>query len=130
MTVDSESVLHEVEDALSKGNYNAEIRPEVTVSEPAITVATLQEQYALRGSFVTTYRFRGTSSMDETSVLNCESRDINISKAVSLMRVIELKPGESFSYNRATGSRTEKKALRVGNKRAEVGHRSDTHEYE
>ena len=125
MAVDSESVLHEVEDALSKGDYNAEIRPEVTVSEPAITVATLQEQYALRGSFVTTYRFRGTSSMDETSVLNCESRDINISKAVSLMRVIELKPGESFSYNRATGSRTEKNGWALANAIYQGSHRPE-----
>ena len=125
MAVDSESVLREVEDALAKGNYTAEIRPEVTVSEPAVTVATLQQQYALRGSFTTTYRFRGTSSMDETSVLNCESRDVNISKAVGLMRVIELKPGESFSYNKATGSRTEKNGWALANAIYQGSHRPE-----
>ncbi|MBR0426040.1 MAG: VanW family protein [Clostridia bacterium] len=125
MAVDSQSVLEQVEEALTSGNFNAEIRPEVTISEPPVTVATLKEQYSLRGSFVTTYRFRGTSSMDETSVLNCESRDTNISKAVNLMRVIELNPGQTFSYNKATGSRTEKNGWALANAIYQGSHRPE-----
>ena len=125
MAVDSESVLQQVEEALQRGDFTAEIRPEVTISEPAVTVEMLQEQYALRGSYVTTYRFRGTSSMDETSVLNCESRDVNISKAVGLMNVIELKPGKTFSYNTKTGSRTEKNGWALANAIYQGSHRPE-----
>lgn len=125
MAVDSDSVLQQVEEAIARGDYHAQILPEVTVSEPAVTVETLKSQYALRGSFVTTYRFRGTSSMDETSVLNCESRDANISKAVGLMGVIELKPGETFSYNKATGSRTEKNGWALANAIYQGSHRPE-----
>lgn len=125
MAVDSESVLVQIEEAIAAGNYTAEIRPEVTISEPAVTEAMLREQYTRLSSFTTTYRFRGTSSMDESSVLNCESRDINISKAVDLMRVIELDPGKSFSYNNATGSRTEKNGWALANAIYQGSHRPE-----
>ena len=125
MAVDSANVLEQVQNALASGDFHAEIRPEVIISEPAVTVETLKQQYSLRGSFTTTYRFRGTSSMDETSVLNCESRDANISKAVNIMRVIELNPGQSFSYNKATGSRTEKNGWALANAIYQGSHRPE-----
>lgn len=125
MAVDSADVLAQVETALADGDFTAEIHPDVAISEPAITVETLKAQTALRGSFTTTYYFTGSSKLDEDVKLNRENRDINISKAVDLMKVITLEPGKQFSYNRKTGSRTEKNGWALANAIYQGSHRPE-----
>lgn len=125
MAVDSADVLRQVEEALASGNFSTEIRPEVTISEPAITVEMLKKQTTLLGECVTTYYFTGTSSTNEDIKLNRENRDINISKAVDLMKVIQLAPGKQFSYNKKTGSRTEKNGWALANAIYQGSHRPE-----
>ncbi len=125
MAVDFDDMLRQVEEVLNSGTYIAEITPNVTVSEPTITEADWRNRTTLLGSFTTNYRFRGTSSMDEESKLNCESRDINISKAVGIMNVIQLAPGKQFSYNKKTGSRTEKNGWALANAIYKSSHRPE-----
>lgn len=125
MAVDTDEVIRLVEEALAEGRFDAQILPNVTISEPAVTTDILKKRTTLLSSFTTTYRFRGTSGMDEASVLNCESRDTNISKAVDLMKVIQLAPGKTFSYNKATGSRTEKNGWALANAIYQGSHRPE-----
>lgn len=125
MAVDTDEVIRLVENALAEGRFDAQIQPNVIISEPAVTTAILKKRTTLLSSFTTTYRFRGTSGMDEASKLNCESRDINISKAVDLMKVIQLAPGKTFSYNKATGSRTEKNGWALANAIYQGSHRPE-----
>ena len=103
--IDSDSLERQVADALNAGTYTAELTPTVTVSEPEITVATLKSQYHLLGSYTTSYRFKGSSSTSAEVAENCMARDANISRAAEMMRVIELRPGKSWSFNKTTGDR-------------------------
>lgn len=125
MAVDTEDVVRQVEDALNAGIFSAEIRPEVTISAPPLTVADYKKKTTLLGSMVTTYYYTGTSSTDEDLKLNRENRDFNISKAVEKMNVIQLAPGKTFSYNNATGKRTEKNGWALANAIYKSSHRPE-----
>ena len=125
MAVDTDDVLRQVEDALNNGRYTAEIRPEVTISAPAVTAADWKQKTTKLSEFSTTYYFTGTSSTDEDLVLNRQNRDINISKAVGLMNVIRLEPGKTFSYNSTTGKRTEKNGWALANAIYKSSHRPE-----
>ena len=125
MAVDSASVLEQIENALAEGNYTAEIRPEVIISEPAITAEMLKKQTTLLGSCVTSYYFTGSSKVDEDVKLNRENRDKNISKAVDIMKSIALPAGKSFSYNRTTGTRSEKNGWALANAIYQGSHRPE-----
>ena len=125
MAVDTEDVLRQVEEALNTGRYTAEIRPEVTISAPAVTAADWKKKTTKLSEFSTTYYFTGTSSTDEDLLLNRQNRDINISKAVGLMNVIRLEPGKTFSYNNTTGKRTEKNGWALANAIYKSSHRPE-----
>lgn len=125
MAVDSDEVVRQVEQAIRSGSFTAEIRPTVTVSEPAITLDAVKKQTTLLGSWTTTYYFTGTSSLDEETKLNRQNRDINISKAVDLMKVIQLSPGKQFSYNKRTGTRSEKNGWALANAIYQGSHRPE-----
>ena len=107
--IDSEALERQIVEALERGEYTADLTPTVTVSEPEITVEKLQAQYHLLGSYTTNYRFKGSSSTSPDVAQNCQNRDINISKAIGMMQVVKLDPGKSFSFNKTTGERSEKK---------------------
>lgn len=113
--IDYDSVERGVEEALKAGNFTAALHPEVTVSEPDRTADDLRTEISLLGSYTTNYRFKGTSSMDAAAVENAMARDRNISKAISMMQYIELKPGKTFSFNDKTGERSEKKGWSLAN---------------
>jgi len=109
MQLDTAAVAGQIESALQSGTYQLSFAPDVTVSEPAVTVASLKKATTKLSSFHTLYYFTGTSSTDKDILAIREGRDANISKGVGIMNVITLKPGESFSFNKKTGDRTEKK---------------------
>ena len=73
-----------------------------------MTVEQLKAERQLLASYTTTYRFKGTTSMTEAETENCVARDGNISKAAAMMQCIELEPGHVWSFNEATGDRSEK----------------------
>ena len=115
MQLDTAAVTGQIENALQSGTYQLSFSPTVTVSEPAVTVASLKKATTKLSSFSTVYYFTGSSSTDKAVVENRQGRDINISKGVGLMNVITLKPGEAFSFNKKTGDRTEKKGWALAN---------------
>lgn len=120
-------ILDEMETAFRSGNMTPVITPEVTVSDPAVTVADLKKQTTLLSQYSTTYYFKGTGSTTAADLENRMARDANISKAAGLMNCIVLQPKESFSFNTATGKRdlergwTNAKAIYNGGYRPEPG---------
>lgn len=127
MQIDYHSVLSQIRTALDNGQNVVTITPEVTISEPAVTAADLKNRTTLLASYSTTYRFKKTSSMTLEETQNAEARDANISKAIAMMQCIELRSGEQFSFNNATGKRSaengwaEAKAVYQGSYRKETG---------
>ena len=113
--IDSDALERQIEEAILSGNYTADLTPAVTVSEPDVTVETLEAQYHLLGSYSTNYRFKGSSSTPADVAENCMARDTNISKAVGMMQITKLEPGKSFSFNKKTGERSEKKGWALAN---------------
>ena len=109
MQLDAVAVQNQIGNALQSGTYQLSFSPSVTVSEPAVTVESLKKATTKLSSFHTLYYFTGTSSTAKDIMETRQGRDINISKGVSIMNVITLKPGENFSFNKKTGDRTEKK---------------------
>ncbi len=115
MQLDTAAVTQQIESALQSGTYQLSFAPTVTVSEPAVTVESLKKATTKLSSFSTIYYFTGSSSTDPALVENRQGRDANISKGVSMMNVITLKPGESFSFNKKTGDRSEKNGWAMAN---------------
>lgn len=125
--IDFDDLEHQIISAIDTGDYTATLTPVVSVSEPALTTEALQSTITLLGKYSTNYRFKGSSSTDPSVVETAMARDHNISKAVGLMQVVTLGPGERFSYNNRTGERTEKRdwalapAVYLGDHRKEPG---------
>ena len=115
MQLDTAAVKGQIESALNSGTYQLSFSPNVTVSQPAVTVESLKKATTRLSSFSTIYYFTGTSSTKKELVENREGRDANITKGVGLMNVITLKPGEAFSFNKKTGNRTEKAGWAMAN---------------
>ena len=125
--IDFDDLERQIIHAIDTGDYTATLTPSVSVSEPALTTEALKATITLLGSYSTNYRFKGSSSTDPSVVETAMARDHNISKAVGLMQVVTLEPGERFSYNNRTGERTEKRdwapapAVYLGDHRKEPG---------
>ncbi len=113
--IDFTDLENQIADAIESGDYTASLTPKVTVSEPEITLESLQNQLTLIGSYTTSYYFKGSTSTDAALVENRMGRDANITKAISMMQITELAPGKSFSFNKKTGDRTEKKGWALAN---------------
>lgn len=128
MQLNYDSLLPQIASALSSGTLQTTLTPEITVSKPAVTVEMLKKQTTKLADFSTDYYFtKSGGSTTEEELTRRQNRDTNISKAAGLMNVIELAPGESFSFNKTTGERSEKKgwalapAVYRGSHRAEPG---------
>ena len=125
--LDCESIISEIENALASGNTSPVLTPQIIISEPSVNIGMLKKQRTLLSSFSTTYYFSGTGKTDPAQLENRQSRDINITKAIGMMSYIMLNPGQSFSFNEATGNRSEKngwalaKAVYQGGYRPEPG---------
>lgn len=113
--IDFTALENQISEAIEAGDYTASLTPSVTVSEPEITLESLQSQLTLLGSYTTSYYFKGSTSTDPALVENRMGRDTNISKAIGMMQVTEMAPGKSFSFNKKTGDRTEKKGWALAN---------------
>lgn len=113
--IDADALEQQIVDALNAGNLSAALTPTVAVSEPEVTVDSLKSQLSLLGSYSTWYYYKGSSSTDPALVENRMGRDVNITKAIGMMQVVELKAGKSFSFNKTTGDRTEKKGWALAN---------------
>jgi vancomycin resistance protein YoaR len=114
--IDFDDLEHQIISAIDTGDYTATLTPVVSVSEPALTTEALQSTITLLGKYSTNYRFKGSSSTDPSVVENAMARDRNISKAVGMMQqVVQLNPGERFSFNKTTGDRTEKSGWSLAN---------------
>lgn len=128
MQLNYDSLLPQIASALSSGTLQTTLTPEITVSKPAVTVEALKKQTVKLADFSTDYYFtKSGSSTTEEELTRRQNRDTNISKAAGLMNVIRLEPGESFSFNKTTGERSEKRgwalapAVYRGSHRAEPG---------
>jgi len=113
--IDFTDLENQISEAIESGDYTASLTPKVTVSEPEITLESLQNQLTLLGSYTTSYYFKGSTSTDPALVENRMGRDTNISKAIGMMQITEMAPGKSFSFNKKTGDRTEKKGWALAN---------------
>lgn len=113
--IDFTDLENQITEAIETGDYTASLTPKVTVSEPEITLESLQSQLTLLGSYSTSYYFKGSTSTDPALVENRMGRDANITKAIGMMQVTEMAPGKSFSFNKKTGDRTEKKGWALAN---------------
>ncbi len=113
--IDFTDLENQITEAIGSGDYTASLTPKVTVSEPEITLESLQSQLTLLGSYTTSYYFKGSTSTDAALVENRMGRDANITKAIGMMQVTKMDPGSSFSFNKKTGDRTEKKGWALAN---------------
>ncbi|MBQ1631398.1 MAG: VanW family protein [Clostridia bacterium] len=113
--IDFTDLENQITEAIESGDYTASLTPKVTVSEPEITLESLQSQLTLLGSYTTSYYFKGSTSTDAALVENRMGRDANITKAIGMMQVTKMDPGSSFSFNKKTGDRTEKKGWSLAN---------------
>ena len=113
--IDFDALENEISAAIGSGDYTASLTPSVTVSEPEITLESLQSQLTLLGSYSTSYYFKGSTSTDPALVENRMGRDTNITKAIGMMQVTEMAAGQSFSFNNKTGDRSEKKGWAMAN---------------
>ena len=113
--IDFTDLENQITEAIESGDYTASLTPKVTVSEPEITLESLQSQLTLLGSYSTSYYFKGSTSTDAALVENRMGRDANITKAIGMMQVTKMDPGTSFSFNKKTGDRTEKKGWALAN---------------
>ena len=113
--IDFADLENQITEAIESGDYTASLTPKVTVSEPEITLDSLKSQLTLLGSYTTSYYFKGSTSTKPEVVENRMGRDVNITKAIGMMQVVEMAPGKSFSFNKKTGDRTEKKGWAMAN---------------
>lgn len=113
--IDFSALERQITEAIESGDYTASLTPSVTVSEPEITLDVLKSRLTLLGSWSTSYYFKGSTSTDPALVENRMGRDVNITKAIGMMQVTEMAPGKSFSFNKTTGDRTEKKGWALAN---------------
>ena len=112
--IDFDALEQQVTDAIAAGDYTASLTPSVTISEPEITTDAVRSQITKLSSYQTNYAFKG-STKDPEFDANSRARDANISKAVGLMQVVKLEPGNSFYFNKTTGERSEKKGWELAN---------------
>ncbi|MCL2695143.1 MAG: VanW family protein [Clostridiales bacterium] len=127
MALDHESIAEAVRAALAAGTFVTRLTPEVQISNPTVTGAMLREKTTLLASYTTEYQAKRTSKMTDDEWESHQGRAHNIAKALGLMQIIELEPGQIFSFNNTTGKRRAANdwalapAIYRGDKRKEPG---------
>ena len=112
--IDFDALEQQVSDAIAAGEFTASLTPSVALSEPEITTQSLRNQLTKLSSYQTNYSFKDSSKNPESDAMS-RARDTNISKAVGMMQVVKLDPGQSFYFNKTTGERSEKKGWAMAN---------------
>jgi len=96
LRVDEEKLYQQLIGALDRHEYNAVIRAEAEILTPQVTRVEMMNSFSLISSFTT----------QTTSDAN---RNTNIRLACDALMGRVLEPGETFSFNQATGQRTTEK---------------------
>ena len=97
--VDAEAIYHEVTSWLDSGVYSGTIHVTPTVVLADVTKAELMNSFGLISSFTT----------NKTGNTN---RTTNIALSAEAINGITVLPGETFSFNKATGQRTAEKGYK------------------
>lgn len=105
-----------VSEALKNQQKQSTITPALTTIQPAVTVADLQANTQLIGSYSTTYDFKGTAedTLEQREVL-IPNRAFNVEKSAGLINNQVIKPGRTWSFNNVVGDRTEKRGWKEAN---------------
>lgn len=94
--LDAENLYAQLSDTLNRRNYRGTINAVTNSIAPRVSKAELMNTFTLVSTYTT----------DTTSNYN---RNTNIRLAAKAVNGIALMPGETFSFNQATGQRTEEK---------------------
>lgn len=94
--IDGENLYQQIINALDRGDYSAVITASSTPLTPQVTKVELMNSFALVSSYT-------------TQTTNDANRNNNINLAANAVSGLVVMPGESFSFNAATGQRTSEK---------------------
>ena len=97
-TLDQQSLIEDIEAALSSGGGNVQL--EIAAVQPELTIENVASQYGMITSAVT------NASSSSSNRLN------NIALSLQLINGTKLEPGESFSFNGVVGERTRDRGFK------------------
>lgn len=112
MGFDIEATTSLILGELEAGRHVTAISPALTSIAPTVTVADLKGQIGEIGKYTTTYCAELPSDNSEEDRMVIENRSFNIQKASGIINGKIIKPGETFSFNKVVGNRTEKAGWR------------------
>ena len=98
--LDTDDLYAQVTQAIANGDYNVTIKAKINTVTPKYNVEYLKEHWGRVSSFTTTT----TSNAD---------RNMNIQLAASCFNGMRVEPGQTVSFNKTTGERTEGKGYRA-----------------
>ena len=110
-----ESTEQLVKDALESNQLQAVLTPQLTMVEPQVTVEDIKAHTQLRAKFTTTYRAEGYDGLTEEDIQILENRAFNIDKGADLLNGTVLRVGETASFNKIVGDRTEERGWKLAN---------------
>ena len=113
--LDTETTEEMIRQALENGQLQPVLEPALTMVEPQVTVADIKANTTLRASFTTTFRADGTSEMPDEQREILQNRSFNISKGAGLINGMTVKVGETVSFNKVVGARTEERGWKLAN---------------
>lgn len=99
--INIDKLTQDVNQAMERGDKNAEVHAEFVEQKPAYTVAMLQQKLVKKSSTNTEFK---SSSAD---------RSANIVKAAGMLNGAMVRPGEKFSINKVLGARNEKNGWKI-----------------
>ncbi len=114
VTIDSELLYQRIVNALDRWEKGVTVTVDPVITEPAVTTADMMDRFTLIAAYTT----KTTSE---------SNRNTNIRLACEAINGTALLPGETFSFNEATGQRTTAKgyksagAIAAGQSIEEVG---------
>ena len=114
VTIDQQLLYERIIAALDGGEKNATVTVDPIISEPNVTTAQMMDRFTLISAYT-------------TKTTNDANRNTNIRLACEAINGTALLPGETFSFNEATGQRTTAKgykaagAISAGQSIEEVG---------
>lgn len=114
VTIDQELLFQRITEALDRWDKNVMVTVDPVITEPTISTADMVDRFTL----VSAYTTKTTSD---------SNRNTNIRLACEAINGTALMPGETFSFNKATGQRTTEKgyksagAIAAGQSIEEVG---------
>ncbi|NCB31295.1 MAG: hypothetical protein EOM66_07805, partial [Clostridia bacterium] len=96
--LDETTLAKEILACLSAGNYQAQLDPELVLTEPKTTLNQIQANTQLRATYQTDFSSRSGREKNRVG---------NIQKATTLLNGAVVQPGETLDFNEFIGPRTE-----------------------